>query len=658
MIFSLGKWLGGLAFLISLLGYSGVGSAEVVEGRAQTALHMLDYIGVDYPEFVQGGQILNAEEYREQLEFAREVLGIVEQLPVAPQKSGIQEQAHQLLTLIEEKAPGDRVAIVADQLRWDIIRAYQIEIAPQQAPDLSVAEALYQAQCATCHGAEGYGDGPAAEGLEPEPTNFHEQARQEQRSIYSLFSTITLGVPGTAMPSFQRPLSEHERWALAFYVSTFITTAEEQQTGAALWQQGIGKEEFPDLQALASQTPQEVGARYGEEVRQVLAYLRSAPALLDSEKAPLDLSLEGLEKSLNAYREGHHERAQQLAVEAYLEGFELVETSLNTVAPDLRSHIEQEMMAYRVLIRKGAPVEALESQQGKLQGLLNQAREQLEEAELSTTAIALSSLTIILREGLEAVLIVGAILSFLIRSGRRDALIYVHVGWILALALGVATWFAATYLIFISGASRELTEGIAALISAVILLYVGFWLHSKAYAKGWRAFLAKQVRGALNKRTLGALALLSFLAVYREVFETVLFYQALWTQAGSEGRGAVLGGFGAGVGVLLLVSGLVFYYSVRLPIKLFFGATSVILALLAVILAGKGVGALQEAGMIPVDAVAFPSMPALGIYPNWQVLLLQGGVLAVIIAGFAYTHFASRRALSLDNAEERMQEGS
>lgn len=650
MIFSLGKWLGGLVFLISLLGYSGVGSAEMAEGRAQTALHMLDYIGVDYPEFVQGGQALNEEEYQEQLEFAREVLRIAERLPVTTQRSGIEEQAHQLLALIEEKGPGDRVSMVANQLRWDIIRAYHIEIAPQQAPDLSSAEALYQAQCAACHGAEGYGDGPAAEGLEPEPTNFHEQARQEQRSIYSLFSTITLGVPDTAMPSFQQPLSEHERWALAFYVSTFITTAEEQQTGATLWQQGIGKKAFPDLQALTSQTPQEVGARYGEEARQVLAYLRSTPALLDSEKSPLDLSLDGLEKSLGAYREGRHERARQLAVEAYLEGFELVEASLNTVAPNLRAHIEQEMMAYRALIRKGAPVEALESQQEKLQNLLNQARKQLEEAELSTTAIALSSLTIILREGLEAVLIVGAIISFLIRSGRRDALIYVHLGWIYALALGGATWFAATYLISISGASRELTEGIAALISAVILLYVGFWLHSKAYAKGWRAFLAKQVRGALNKRTLGALALLSFLAVYREVFETVLFYQALWTQAGPEGRGAVLGGFGAGVGVLLLVSGLVFYYSVRLPIKLFFGFTSVILALLAVILAGKGVGALQEAGMIPVDAVAFPGMPALGIYPNWQVLLLQGGVLVVIMAGFAYTHFASRRTLSPDNA--------
>ncbi|QBQ55212.1 cytochrome c/FTR1 family iron permease [Nitrosococcus wardiae] len=647
---SLRKWLGGLALLIGLMGYGGVGSAEVAAGRAQTALHMLDYISVDYPEFIQDGQVLNVEEYQEQLEFAHEVLGIVEQLPTTPQKSEIAEQAHQLLALIQNKAPGERVATAANELRWEIIRIYQIEIAPQQAPNLEAGEALYQARCATCHGVEGYGDGPAAQGLEPEPTNFHNQARQEQRSIYSLFSTITLGVPGTAMPSFQQPLSEQQRWALAFYVSTFATASEERKAGAALWQQGLGKEIFPDLQALTSQTPREVSAQHGEEARQVLAYLRSEPALLRPQESPLNLSLKRLEQSLEAYREGDNERAQQLAVEAYLEGFELVEASLNTLDSTLRTHIEREMMAYRALLREGAPIAALQAEQKALQELLGQAQKRLEETQLSPTAIALSALAIILREGLEAVLIVGAIISLLIRSGRRDALMYVHLGWIPALVLGVATWFAATYFISISGASRELTEGIAALVAAIILLYVGFWLHGKAYAKGWRAFIAKQVRGVLNKRTLWALALLSFLAVYREVFETVLFYQALWAQAGSEGQGAVLGGFGVGVVVLLIVSGLIFYYSVRLPIKLFFGVTSGLLALLAVILTGKGVGALQEAGMIPVHPVAFPSLPALGVYPNWQVLLLQGILLVAVVVGFAYTHITSRRLPAADNA--------
>jgi high-affinity iron transporter len=548
-----------------------------------------------------------------------------------------------LLAAIESKAPGEEIAIAAQRLGAELIGVYHLNIAPRSAPDLAAAGALYQAHCAGCHGAEGHGDGPAAQGLSPKPSDFHYRARQEQRSIYSLFSTLSLGVKGTAMPSFQQLLSKRQRWALAFFISTFPATAEEQAEGEALWQQGVGKALFPDLQALTSQTPQAVRAQHGEAAYQVLTYLRSAPAQLSHEQSPLQLSLERLGQSLEAYRQGDYSRAQQLAVEAYLEGFELAETRLDTVDSALRLRIEQEMMAYRQLLRERAAIAALEAQQGTLQTLLDQAQKRLQDTQISPTAIALSALTIIVREGLEAVLVVGALLSVLIRAGRRDGLAYVHLGWGAALGLGVLTWFAATYVIAISGASRELTEGIAALAAAVILLYVGFWLHGKAYANSWQAFIAKQVQGALNKRTLWALALLSFLAVYREVFETVLFYQALWTQAGSAGQMAVLGGFSMGVVMLVILSGVIFYSSIRLSLKLFFGLASATLALLAVVLAGKGIGALQEAGVVPLDPVAFPTVPALGIYPNWQGLALQGLVLLLIVSGLLYQYFSSRQ---------------
>lgn len=635
------RWWSGAVLWLGLVGLSAAGPVE--GGRIETILHMLDYISVDYPEFIRDGRVLDEGEYREQLEFSREVQERVEQLPVQGDKMALAEQARQLLTLIENKAPGERVSAAAKRLRWDIIQNYQVEIAPQQAPSLKTAESLYQTHCASCHGIEGYGNGPAAAGLEPAPSNFHAEARQEQRSIYSLFSTITLGVEGTAMPSFREPLNEAQRWALAFYVSTFSTTAEERKAGAALWQAGVGKDLFRDLRALVSQTPREVGARHGEEARQVFTYLRGAPSLLSVEKSPLSISRQRLAQSLEAYRQGQREQAQQLAVEAYLEGFELIEASLDTVDSDLRKHIEREMMAYRGLLREGVPPEAIQTEYRALQDLLNQAEERLQGSALSSTALALSAFVIIVREGLEAVLIVGAIISFLIRAGRRDALVYVHLGWIPALVFGVATWFAATYLLSISGASRELTEGIAALMAAVILLYVGFWLHGKAYVKGWQAFITQQVKGALNKRTLWALAALSFLAVYREVFETVLFYQALWAQAGVQGQAAVLGGFSIGVVVLLVLSGLIFYYSLRLPLQLFFGAMSVVLALLAVVLAGKGISALQEAGIISADLVAFPSLPALGVYSTWQGLSLQAILLLAIAGGFFYNHRASRQ---------------
>jgi high-affinity iron transporter len=643
----LGKWAGGLVLVFSLIGYGAAGSAEVLE-RAQTALHLLDYISVDYPEFVQNGQVVDAEEYQEQLEFAQEIQRLVKQLPENPHKSVLVEQGGKLLALIQDKASGAAVSEAANRLYAALIQTYQIEIAPKQAPDLQAAGTLYQTHCAACHGVEGRGNGLSAQDLSPAPTDFHDPARHEQRSVYSLFNAITLGVSGTAMPRFRESLSEQERWALAFYVSTLPTTAAEREAGAALWQEGVGKALFADLHALVTQTPHQVKAQEGETTAQVLAYLRGSPAQVARAESPLDFSRLRLEQSLAAYREGEREGARQLAIEAYLEGFELVETRLDTVAPELRLQIEQAMMAYRKSIRDGVAVAILETQQEQLQSLLKQAQNRLQSTRVSATTLAMSALVILLREGLEAVLIVAAIISFLVRAERRDALIYVHLGWILALVLGIITWFVALHFISISGAQRELTEGVAALLAAAILLYVGFWLHGKAYAQRWQAFIAKQVRGMLDKRTLWALVLLSFLAVYREVFETVLFYQALWTQAGTEGRLAVLGGFVAGAVLLVLLSGLIFYYSIRIPIKFFFGTTSILLALLAVVLAGKGIGALQEAGLIPVDPVTFPNVPALGIYPNWQVLAIQVGLLALIGGGFAYTYFTSRRSSAVN----------
>ncbi|HKY01288.1 MAG TPA: FTR1 family protein, partial [Burkholderiales bacterium] len=238
----------------------------------------------------------------------------------------------------------------------------------------------------------------------------------------------------------------------------------------------------------------------------------------------------------------------------------------------------------------------------------------------------------------EAILVLAAVVAFLVKAERRDALRYVHAGWISALALGVFTWFAASYLVSISGAGRELTEGITALVAAVVLLYVGFWMHSKAYAQAWQRYVREKLSGALSTGTVWALAVLSFLAVYREVFEVVLFYQALWTQAGPDGGSAVIGGFVVAAVVLVLLSWAIFRYGIRLPLGVFFGASSVLMALLAIVFVGKGVAALQEAGYIAVDLVNFPRIAALGVYPTSQSLLAQASLVVVIALGFAWTY--------------------
>jgi high-affinity iron transporter len=613
-------------------------AAQTAPEQAQLILHMLDYVAVDYPEFVQDGTVLDQTEYDEQVEFSQQVRALLEQLPTHADTSALLRQAEQLVALIQDKRPGSEVSALSQQLRWQIIRAYEVEVAPQHPPDLRPAAALYQAHCAACHGVQGHGDGPAGAQLDPAPGNFHDHQRMVQRSLYGLYSTITLGVEGTGMVSF-RMLSEAERWALAFYISDLATGEADRTRGAALWQSGVGQVWFPNLASVATVTASEVNATHGNDGVQVLAYLRRHPeAMVSSAEPPLVHSSRLLRESLAAYQRGQVQAAQELAVAAYLDGFELVEASLDTVDRRLRMAVEAEMMRYRAMLKSRESSATVAVQGHHIEGLLAEAQRLLDRTRLPAGAVFLSAFGILLREGLEAILVLAALGALLIKAGRRDALPYVHAGWIAALALGGCTWFVASYVIALSGSTREVTEGITALVAAAVLLYVGFWMHSKAYAERWRTFLHGQLHQALSARTLWALALVSFLAVYREAFETVLFYQALWIQA-APAHVPVLGGLLAAAVALAVLGWLIFRGSVHLPLGLFFGITSVLLALLAVIFTGKGIAALQEAGTLPVDPVGVPGIPALGIYPTLLGLMLQAALVLLIAGVFIYTHY-------------------
>jgi high-affinity iron transporter len=634
-------WHLAMVSLLCLLGGVGLAAAQASTEQAQTLLHMLDYIAVDYPEFVQDGAVLDQAEYAEQLDFAQHARLMLDQLPSHPDKAMLLDQADRLIALIQDKRPGDEVAALANQLRWHLIRAYHVEVAPKRPPDLRAAAALYQAQCAACHGPQGHGDGPAGAGLDPKPSDFHDRHRLDQRSVYGLYSTITLGVQGTGMASF-RHLGDDERWGLAFYVSQLASSEADRQRGAALWQSGVGRPWFPDLASLATATANDVRAEHGEDGAHLLAYLRGQPELVASSgESPLARSVRLLRESLGAYRRGEVPAAQELAASAYLDGFELVEASLDSVARRLRMAVEAEMLRYRTLLKGREPVAAAEAQVARLQELLAEVQQRLEGTRLPAGAAFLSAFVILLREGLEAVLVLAAIFALLIKAGRRDALPYVHAGWMAALALGGLTWLIASYAVAISGSTRETTEGVTALVAAAVLLYVGFWMHSKAYAERWRTFLQGQLRDALSARTMWALALVSFLAVYREAFETVLFYQALWMQA-APAYAPLLGGLLTAAVALAVLSWLILRGSVRLPLGLFFGATSGLLALLSVVFVGKGIAALQEAGALPVDPVDLPGIPALGLYPNLQGLALQALLILLIAGVFAYTHYAAK----------------
>jgi len=150
------------------------------------------------------------------------------------------------------------------------------------------------------------------------------------------------------------------------------------------------------------------------------------------------------------------------------------------------------------------------------------------------------SFTILLREGVEALLIVIGMIAFLRKAERRDVLPYLHAGWIGALLAGGVTWAIATYAVSISGAEREATEGLSALFAAIVLLSVGIWMHQKSMAGRWQQYLQEKMSAALTRRSATFLFVLSFVAVYREVFETILFYAAMWNEQDSS---AILAGW-------------------------------------------------------------------------------------------------------------------
>ncbi len=607
----------------------------------QQLLQLVDYIGVDYAEAVREGDIIHAGEYQEMQDFSSGVKELIASLPEQQEKILLRQQADELQRLIGDKAPARQVRSLTAQMREAIINGYNVTVVPRKKVDLQLGARLYAEHCASCHGDSGDGRGPQAAGLEPPPINFLDHTRYVQRTLYGLYNTITQGVADTSMPSYHE-LPTDQRWALAFYVGSLAAEPLAQTTDVETLLADDSLQALLDVKKLTVITPEEATQQFGQSGEAMMAYLRTHPELVFQQASPLQFSRERLDTVLQVYRSGDSKRAYQLAVEAYLEGFELVEQSLNAIDPKLRLEVEQAMTGLRTDIRHGVPAEQLASSVAAIQQQLDKASGMLGATSLSSAAAFAAAFFILLREGLEAILVVAALAAFLIKTGHRRHLIYLHLGWIGALVLGFFTWWASVALVKISGAEREIIEGVAALLAAAILFYVGFWLHDKTSAAQWKKFIESYVNRALSSGTLWGLAGLSFIAVYREVFETILFYQALWVQTDAAGHSMALSGFGVAAAILVVLAVLILRYSAKLPLRQFFSITGVLMFVLALIFAGKGVAAMSEAGYIPYVYVSFPRIELLGIYPNLPGLLLQF-VLLLLAAYLWFGGFARGR---------------
>jgi len=598
-------------------------------------LNLLDYVAVDYAQAVGGGRVRNPTEYGEMVEFTAQIGKRVQALPSNPASPALSAQAEALSWLVASKANPDAVADKATVLRDAIVAAYRLRLAPRRAPPLARAPDLFVKHCAGCHGAQGRGDGPAAGRLDPPPADFHNRARMDRRSVYGLYNTITLGVDGTSMAAF-RELSQADRWALAFHVGNLGVPADRIAEGAARWNSGEAREVFPDLVNVATLSASEVAARFGDATAPVQAYLRAHPEVL--QPSPLDVARRKLVEARAAYARGAHAAAHDAAVEGYLDGYERVEMALANLDGALMRETEREMIELRAAIRRGEAPQDFAARVGRVEALLAKAEARLGAGELSGGAAFAASLVILLREGLEAIVILGALFAFVLRTGRRDALAWMHAGWMGALVLGGVTWLLARTVADVPGASRELTEGIAALLAAVMLLYVGYWLHGRPYDEAWTRFLRERAGEALGTRTLWVMASVSFLAVYRELLEIVLLYEALLAQAGPGVRGMVLAGAAAGAAGLAALGYALLRMGSRLPMGAFFSTASGLMAVLAVILAGRGIAAMQGAGLVTFTRIGVEPFPLIGFYPSAESLAAQA--VAILLVGLGY--WASR----------------
>lgn len=620
--------------LLSVLALSSLcAQAESLDGAAQ-ALHMLGYIGADYPATVADGQVVDAGEYREQLEFLGVLKGLVAALPAKAERSGLEQGIAALQQAVEQRQPGEQVAHQARQLSAQLAELYQVAQTPAITPDPERGAPLYAQHCSVCHGDAGAGDGPAGIGLEPPPSNLRDAARLDRLSLYDLYNTLGLGIEGTDMPSFADQLDDRQRWDLATYIAGFTATTQAQ-----------GEKHF-DMAELAGRTPAEVAAAGGD----IAAFRAQRARPTVEQRGPQQLighTRSTLERSLQAYRDGHVEQAYDLSVGAYLEGFELVEGALDNLDAVQRKTTEKALMAYRQAIQDGASVAQAAQALELAKVELAKSAELLEGGAMNASLSFFSSLLILLREGLEAILVLAAILAFLNNTGQQQAVRSVHIGWGLALLAGVGTWAVAAYLIDVSGAQRELLEGATALFASVVLLWVGVWMHDRRHAAAWQDYIKSSLVGGGGRF---GFAVLAFFSVYRELFEVILFYETLWLQAGPAGHGAVLAGAGTALVVLLGLAWVILRGSRKLPLATFFGANAILLCVLSVVFAGHGVAALQEAGVLGTRPVPFFDFDWLGIHADAWSLSAQGLAMAVIALLYGRSRLSERRRLAQQTA--------
>lgn len=366
---------------------------------------------------------------------------------------------------------------------------------------------------------------------------------------------------------------------------------------------------------------------------------------------------EQLKAAVAAYDPAKASEGKSAAADAFfLFESSALDRDLGARNPTLYREVEGEWARLLADMSAAKPASEVAIRAERVLGLLASAARAAE----APGSLFFDSLLIILREGFEAILVVSALAAYLRRVGQKDKRPYLFGGALLAVVASFALWFAARTVISVSGAGREAFEGATILVATAVLFWVSYWLISKAEADRWQAFVRSRVEQAIGRGALFGFGFLSFVVVFREGFETVLFYEALAARSGgASGQTLLLSGFLAGSAALGVLYVAFAKLGPKIPMRAFFNVTGGLLYLMAFKFAGAGVRELQDAGIVPITPLVFLPDSSflgnwLGLYPFAEPLALQAVLLAAAVFAILYT-VSGRRAVAAPEPRSRRQ---
>ncbi len=584
-----------------LPGVKSARAGEVSPGAiadAQRLVAVLEYVAADYPA---------ASATQSKFELDEQRAFLAEAIAIAKSDYVFAASLPRLESLEAQVAKGSpegvgEVRRTCATLIEEIVEATGIARAPRHPPELARGKTLFEAQCATCHGADGSANTAAAQKLDPKPVSFRQGPRIDSLTPFRAFNTITYGVKGTGMPAFAT-LAEHDRWAVAFYVLSLRHRCEGDTPRVA-------------LERLANASDTELAKDHGQAA---VSCLRTNLPAVDV-GTQIDLTKSLVQTAMQSAKRGDLVTARQAILDAYLSGVEPIEPLLKSRDPGLVSRLEEAFLALRLAAERGD--RDLDPPGARVLSLLETARRSGSKVQASSV-FGLSFL-ILMREGFEVVVVLGALLAVLKKMGARDQTAVVHAGWIAALVVGALVFVFARK--WVAGSNREWLEGVVALAAVVMLLYAAFWLNARSNTRKFMGELREKMKGALadkdekgTPRVAVGLFLISFSSMLRESVETAIFLQGLAIDsAKATAWGAV-----SGLLVLVVVVVAMGRWGLKLPLKLLFDVSTILLFATAVVLLGKGIHALQEVGIVPLRPIPMFRVDLLGIFPDVYGLAAQ-----------------------------------